>query len=267
MLNISIVLYNHTWEAVGPLVESLLTVESLNELYLIDNSPSPSPAFSESGARYIFTGSNRGYGAAHNIALRKSIQRDIPYHLVINPDIELNPAILTEMLEYLNHNSDTGLLMPRVVYPDGSLQYLCKLIPTPTDLLLRRFLPSKLAHKRMLRFEMRNTGYREIMEVPYLSGCFMLVRTSTLKEAGLFDERFFMYPEDIDLTRRIHRRYKTLFYPAVTVIHRHEKSSYKSFRMLLIHLINLARYFNKWGWWFDPERTQINKRIIQLNRL
>lgn len=267
MLNISIVLYKHTWEVVGPLVESLLTVENLNELYLIDNSPSPSPAFSACGARYIFTGSNRGYGAGHNMALRKSIQRDIPYHLVINPDIELNPAILTEMMEYLHQNSDTGLLMPRVVYPDGSLQYLCKLLPTPTDLLFRRFLPSKLARKRMLRFEMRNTGYSKVMEVPYLSGCFMLLRTSTLKEAGLFDERFFMYPEDIDLTRRIHRRYKTVFYPAVTVIHHHEKSSYKSFRMLLIHLVNLARYFNKWGWWYDPERTQINKRIIQLNRL
>ncbi|KAB2826954.1 MAG: glycosyl transferase family 2 [Paludibacter sp. 47-17] len=267
MLNISIVLYNHTWNSVGPLIGSLLTVKGLNELFIIDNSPSPSPGFADRGGRYIFTGSNRGYGAGHNIALRKSLQQDVPFHLVINPDIELNPSSVTEMMEYLQQHPDTGLLMPRVVYPDGSLQYLCKLVPTPADLLFRRFLPEKLARKRMVRFEMRNTAYRHIMEVPYLSGCFMLLRTSTLKEVGLFDERFFMYPEDIDLTRRIHRRYKTVFYPAVTVIHHHEQSSYKNWRMLLIHSVNLVRYFNKWGWWYDPERTQINKRIIQLNRL
>lgn len=267
MINISIVLYNHRWPQISQLVESLLKVTGLNELFLIDNSPVASDEFSGKGLQYIFTGSNKGYGAGHNIALRKSLQQHIPYHLVVNPDIEVEASAIETLTGYLEQNSSVGSIMPKIVYPDGSLQYLCKLLPTPTDLLFRRFLPAPLALKRMHRFEMRATGYQHIMEVPYLSGCFMLLRMSALQEVGLFDERFFMYPEDIDLTRRIHRRFNTLFFPAVSAIHHHEQSSYKSFRMLLIHSTNMIRYFNKWGWWYDPERTQINKRILQQLKL
>ena len=94
---------------------------------------------------------------------------------------------------------------------------------------------------------MRDTGYNQIMDVPYLSGSFMLLRTSALKEVGLFDERFFMYPEDIDLTRRIGAKYRTIFYPEVSVIHHHEKASYKSVKLLIIHVWNIMKYFWKWG--------------------
>lgn len=89
----------------------------------------------------------------------------------------------------------------------------------------------------------------------------MFIRMSALQEAGLFDERFFMYPEDIDLTRRIHRRYKTLYFPMCEIIHYHRAESYKNLRMTKIHIINMIRYFNKWGWWFDAERRKFNRRI------
>jgi len=267
MINISIVLYKHSWSQTSALITALLKVKGLNTLYLIDNSPVPDKDFRDKGAQYIFTGSNRGYGAGHNIALRKSLRQDVPYHIVINPDVEINPEILEELLAYMEQNPQVGQLMPKIVYPDGSLQYLCKLLPTPIELFGRRFLPEAFNRQKMERFEMRKTGYREIMEVPYLSGCFMMLRTSALKETGLFDERFFMYPEDIDLTRRMHKRFKTVFYPKVSIVHHHEQGSYTSKKMLMIHIINLIRYFNKWGWWFDPERKLINKRIIQLYQL
>ncbi len=267
MINISIVLYKHNWLQLKQLITSLLAVKGLTALYLIDNSPSPCDDFSNKGVHYIFTGSNRGYGAGHNIALRKTIRGKTPYHLVINPDIELQAEAVNELVEFMDKSPETALLMPKIKYPDGSIQYLCKLLPTPTDLLFRRFLPTLFSRKKMYRFEMRKTAYESIMEVPYLSGCFMLLRTSALIDVGLFDERFFMYPEDIDLTRRLHQHYKTLFYPHVSIIHHHEKSSYASIRMLMIHLLNLARYFNKWGWCYDPERSKINRRIIELNNL
>ena len=79
----------------------------------------------------------------------------------------------------------------------------------------------------------------------------MFIRSEALKAEGLFDERFFMYPEDIDLTRRIHRHWKTLYYPACEIVHDHRAESYKSLRMTKIHIINMMRYFNKWGWWVD----------------
>jgi GT2 family glycosyltransferase len=108
---------------------------------------------------------------------------------------------------------------------------------------------------------MRASGYNKIMNVPYLSGCFMFLRTEALKDVGLFDERFFMYPEDIDLTRRIHGKFRTVFFPEVSIIHHHAQSSYLNFRMLLIHIENMIKYFNKWGWIFDKERKKINREM------
>ena len=101
------------------------------------------------------------------------------------------------------------------------------------------------------------------MNIPNLSGCFMFLRLSTLKEVGLFDENIFMYLEDIDLNRRIHRRYKTIFYPFTEVIHQHQKESYKSKKLLKAHIKSAIYYFNKYGWICDRERTEINKRTIQ----
>jgi GT2 family glycosyltransferase len=91
----------------------------------------------------------------------------------------------------------------------------------------------------------------------------MLLRTEALKDVGLFDERFFMYPEDIDLTRRMHRKYRTVFYPEVSIVHHHAQSSYVNYRMLLIHIWNLIKYFIKWGWFLDKERREVNKKIAQ----
>ena len=268
MLNTSIVLYNHSVVEIESLIKSLRQSKQVDEMFLIDNSPVRNPDFEKLPATYIFNNKNLGYGAAHNIAIRKTIEQDIPFHLVVNPDIEFESSILEELEDFMQKNSDVGLLMPKVLYPTGEIQYLCKLLPKPSDLFFRRFLPASWAKKSNEKFELRHSGYDKIMEIPYLSGSFMLLRTSALKEVGLFDERFFMYPEDIDLTRRINREYRTVFYPNVSVVHNHTRGSYKSGRLLWIHLINMIRYFNKWGWFFDAERKKVNEETLRkLNLL
>lgn len=267
MINASIVLYKHLPEDIQSVLQSLKDSPVVGEIFLIDNSPVRNDAFDDGRCVYIFNGKNPGFGAAHNVAIRKSIDAGVKYHLVINPDIHFQTEILSVMMNYADEHTDTGHIMPLVLNPDGSVQYLCKLIPTPADLFFRRFFPEIFTWKRMATFEMRYSGYNKIMEVPYLSGCFMFLRTEALIKAGLFDERFFMYPEDIDLTRRIHRHYKTIFFPEVSVIHEHTRSSYKNIRMFLIHLSNLVRYFNKWGWISDRERKNINRKILNQHKL
>jgi GT2 family glycosyltransferase len=261
MINVSIVLYKHTRDEINNLLKSLSDSPFVQDIFIVDNSPFRSEEFSDARYQYIFTGKNIGFGAAHNIAINQSISQHVAYHLVINPDIHFDSDILEKLMHYADNHPDTGHLMPKVLNPDGSVQYLCKLLPSPSDLFFRRFLSEKLTKQRMYKFEMRESGYNKIMEVPYLSGCFMFLRVKALEETGVFDERFFMYPEDIDLTRRIHLKYKTVFYPEVSVIHEHTRSSYKNFRMFSIHLINLIRYFNKWGWFSDTERKRINRNI------
>lgn len=263
MLNASIVLYNHTVADIESLVNSLKLSKQVNEVFLIDNSPIENVGFRELAVTYFFNGKNIGYGAAHNIALRKTIENNISYHLVVNPDILFDGKILRELMDYMQDHQSVGLVMPKVLYPNGNVQYLCKLLPKPSDLIYRRFLPSKWTQKSNDRFELRASGYNKIMEVPYLSGCFMFLRTNVLEEVGLFDERFFMYPEDIDLTRRIHQKHKTMFYPHVHVIHRHAQESYQNVNLLCVHVWNLMKYFNKWGWFFDNNRKKVNIETLK----
>jgi len=269
-LNVSIVLYHNKEEQVKKAIESVLNTDLNITLYLVDNSSTDSLRELERIDKrivYIFNNSNLGFGKAHNIALKKSIEKNIPYHLVLNPDVYFEKGVLEELYNFMEANKDVGLAMPKVLYPDGNIQYLCKLLPTPLDLFGRRFLNfgpfKKIVEKRNEVYELRFTGYDKLMEVPYLSGCFMFIRTEVLKKVGLFDERFFMYLEDTDLSRRIHRIAKTVYYPYVHIYHEYGKGSYKSLKLLYYHIKSAIKYFNKYGWFFDKEREEINKKILK----
>lgn len=265
MLNVSIVLYRPDWKQVTELTSVLLTSRCVKCVYWVDNSPMATQSLPLESDRlqYIHNDKNIGYGAAHNIAIRQSIYDDVPFHLVGNPDITLDINALHTMLDFMSSHPQVGSLMPKVVYPNGEIQRLCKLLPTPFDVFSRRFLPAAWTRKRTKRYEMHDSGYDKIMNVPYLSGCFMLLRTAAVGQVRLFDERFFMYPEDIDLTRRLHRDYLTVYFPHATIVHHHAKSSYKSLKMLWIHAVNMCKYFNKWGWIRDTERKIFNDTAIR----
>ena len=268
MLNISIVLYRPKWEQeVLPLIAELLKVKNLRKIYLLDNSErewlreqvdmQKAPIPSEK-IRYMSMPENLGYGKAHNIALRESAYYKTEFHLVMNSDIRVQAADIDAMHDWMLAHPEVGQLMPRVVHPDGTQQYLAKRLPSPMDVFGRRFLPAWMIERRNRRFELRDKDLSRPINAPYLSGCFMLLRTEAAVEAGLFDERFFMYPEDIDLTRSIHRRWLTLYQPQWTIVHAHARDSYKNKHMLRIHIQNMCRYFHKWGWIFDPERHTFN---------
>jgi GT2 family glycosyltransferase len=264
MIVASIVIYKTQFKVLQELLDCIFS-SAIDRVCIVDNSPVDlisSSLVNISSLEYIHGHGNVGYGAAHNIAIRKSIELGASYHVVINPDIVFNDHVIEELTKYMDSNADVGQLMPKVFYPDGELQYLCKLIPTPMDLIFKRFLPSKLTEKRLHKFQLRFTKYDKIMNIPYLSGCFMFFRVSALKDIGLFDERFFMYPEDIDITRRMHEKYKTIFYPHVSIIHAHAAESKTNSKMLKIHIVNMVKYFNKWGWFFDSKRRKINKKLL-----
>ena len=268
MLNISIVLYRPKWEEeVLPLVTELLRVKNLHKIYLLDNSEKAwlrehvdmqQAPISSDKLRYMAMPENVGYGRAHNEALRESAYYKTEFHLVMNSDIRVRTEDIDAMHDFMVANPLVGQLMPKVVNPDGTQQYLAKRLPSPLDVFGRRFLPAAWMTKRNKRYELRDLDLTRPVNAPYLSGCFMFLRTKAVVEAGLFDERYFMYPEDIDLTRTIHRHYLTLYYPEWTIVHAHARSSYKNKHMLRIHIQNMCRYFRKWGWFFDPERHTFN---------
>ena len=234
-------------------------------LYIVDNSPHDTLANIQSLSSrlyYIHSPHNVGYGSAHNIAIRNAIEQGSRYHVVVNPDIHFDDTVIPALTAYVDSNPDVGLVMPRVVYPNGDLQYLCKLLPTPRDLILRRFMPRNMGRKSRDRYELRHWSYDCEANIPSLSGCFMFLSLQAINDVGMFDERYFMYGEDIDLSRRIHDRYKTMYYPGVTIVHDHQQASYHNAKMLRIHIANIIKYFNKWGWFFDRQRRIVNRQCL-----
>jgi len=258
----SIVLFENNPLQVAKTIDSVIESNLDVEILLIDNSPSDELSIlSERGDRvnYIFNGKNIGYGSAHNIAIRRSMEIGSIYHLVLNPDVYFRGDILENLYEFMEDNKDVGNIMPRVRYPNGDLQYLAKLLPTPVDLFLRRLFKNKRwREKKEETYTLKFTKYDQLMNVPCLSGCFMFMRVSALMKVGIFDESFFMYFEDVDLNRRIHNNFKTIFYPRVEIVHEYSRGSYKNSKHLLFHIKSAIYYFNKWGWAFDSARKKIN---------
>jgi GT2 family glycosyltransferase len=214
---------------------------------------------------YIHGQRNIGFGAAHNIAIKKSIEQKAKYHLVLNPDVVFEQGIIEELVEFMDNNPTVGLVMPKILYPNGDIQYLCKLLPTPVDLIFRRFFAfTSWAKKRKEKYELRAMNYDQMhFDIPSLSGCFMLFRTVVLEKIMGFDERYFLYMEDIDLCRRTHQVSKTAFYPAVSIVHTYAKGSYKNYKLLRHHICSAVKYFCKWGWISDEERKKVNKQILK----
>lgn len=182
-----------------------------------------------------------------------------------NPDIRFSAEVLSSLINFMEENKDASYVLPKVVYPDGKIQYLCKLLPTPSDLIFRRFLPkTKWTEKKNDRYCLKSSGYDKVINPPCLSGCFMFMRLSVLAENNIFfDDSFFMYFEDFDLIRRLHRVSKTLYFPNVQIVHDHQKASYKNRKMLWVHIRSAVRYFGKYGWWRDKERREMNERILR----
>ncbi len=266
-INASIVLYHNDEKQLLKAINSFLNTSLDVRLYLVDNSSNDDLkelAKIDERIEYIFNDANLGYGGGHNIAMKKSMANGVAYHVVLNPDIYFQAGTIESLYNYMQKNLDVGHVMPKVLYPNGELQKLCKLLPTPLDLFARRFIPLKsFVEKINRRYELDFFSYEQIAEIPFLSGCFMFFRTDVLKQNCLFDEDFFMYLEDADLTRRIAKISKTVYYPNVSITHEYQRGAHTSKKLLWIFIQSVFTYFKKYGWFFDDERKSINKKVLQ----
>ncbi len=267
----SVVLYHNEISEIEQVIDCFLSSTLKGKLYLIDNSATAflgSCFKAHEQIEYIFVGKNLGYGKAHNLAINRSTN-EANYHVVLNPDISFSGDILNVAFEYMNSHTDIGMLSPAIYYPNGEPQYMCRLLPTPFDLFGRRFLPGLLKSffkKRMDSYILKDLDYQTSHNIPNLPGSFMFLRNAAIAEVGAFDEHFFMYLEDVDLTRRIHKKYKTLYYPQISIEHKHDRGSYHSKLLMFYHVKSAIYYFNKWGWFHDRGRKRVNSDLLKKNR-
>lgn len=261
----SIVTFKTNIDEVAHAIRQFQAAPLKTHLCIVDNSPSPLPLEHLLNERtsYHFANGNLGYGRAHNIALRAS-RGKARYSLVMNTDITYAPDVIPRLKQFLDARATAGLAAPQVRYPDGSLQFVCRLLPNPANMFLRRFLPgSSWTERADSRYELRWWDHKSVANVPYFQGSFIMLRTDLCNALGGFDERFFLYGEDIDLTRRIHKVAETFYVPDVHITHEYRRYSNHSLLGTWYGIQNNCRYFNKWGWFFDRERARLNRRAIE----
>ncbi|RXV73043.1 glycosyltransferase family 2 protein [Burkholderia stabilis] len=227
------------------------------ELFLVDNGELGDPGViagmlkSDRVSCHVLTGhGNVGYGRGHNLAIERTASR---VHLILNPDIDLEPDALVAASDFLDAHPDAGLLTPRIGDEQGGAQYLCRRYPALLDLFVRGFLPARIRQwfaGRLARYEMRDViNDRDIVwDPPIVSGCFMLFRTDVLKKLGGFDPRYFLYFEDYDLSLRAHKAARVAYVPAVRVVHHGGGASRKGFAHIRMFGASAFKFYNRFGW-------------------
>ena len=264
----SVVVYKQDIEELRKVLQSILLYKYEKTIFVVDNSPTNAiSGLCEMDACIVYKHlpQNVGFGKAHNWAIAEAQKLHSQFHVVVNPDITYQVDVVKPMIDYMLQQPTIGEMMPRILNTDGTTQFLPKLMPTPKMLIarrLRKLCPAWYEHC-MEKFEMRSMRTDQVYDVGHVSGCFAVLSMEALKATGGFDDRFFMYFEDTDLSRRVHSLYRTVYYPMVTVFHDYGNGASRNARLFKIFISSLIMYFNKWGWFFDKQRRISNKHFLK----
>ncbi|MGC8863982.1 MAG: glycosyltransferase family 2 protein [Armatimonadota bacterium] len=245
------------WNTRDELRECLKTVLAQDgsigvEITVVDNASadgSSEMVRSEFGdsVNLIQNPSNAGFAAAQNISIRQARGR---YIFLANPDCRLITSdVLAKMVDFMDSHPDVGILGPRIVNPDGSLQYSARRFPTMLAAGFRHTLLGKLfPNNRFVRsYMMTDWAHDRVADVDWLSGSALMVRKAMIDQVGLLDERFYMYLEDVDWCKRAHLAdWRVVYFPEVTVSHRiGAASDQNAMEMVRQHHRSMLLYFIK----------------------
>ena len=259
-LSITIVVYRN-YSEVEDAVKSIerFTDSSIKkEIFIVDNSGEHSMHLKECidfqhylsqypDVTYLNPERNLGFGQGNNYVLDKL---DSDFHAIVNPDILLHEDVFSVLLEYMKQHPDVGMCIPNMVDADGERQMVYRRELTIFDMFIRMFCPC-LFPKRMAWHTMQDMDYSAPFHVPFGQGSFLVIRTDLFKKLRGFDDRYFMYLEDADLSKRVNQCSKLMYCPSVTVVHKWKKGSHKNLTLFKYHIESMWEYFKKWGFkWF-----------------
>lgn len=274
-LSIAIVSYHSDIPALTQALHSLVDAVTLARgkypalqvvFYLIDNDPAASTSYALTselrqleqrgiqGVEVICSAKNLGYGAGHNQCLHSPhLKLDSDCHLILNPDVILASDFIEQGLLFLERDRDVVAVAPYVENEKGEPTYLCKRYPTVLDLWLRGFMPSFIQRwfgQRLAYYQMQDVyALKQVnRDIPIISGCCMLIRTSVFRELKGFDERFFLYFEDFDLSLRMAEKGKVAYNPAMRIQHLGGFSAKKGPWHIQQFIRSARQFFAKHGW-------------------
>ena len=219
-------------------------------LYIVDNaSPDGTAkaveaAFANNPAvKVIANSENRGFGKAHNQVLPLI---DSDYHFVINPDIIVRDDAVGKMCAFMENLPACGMVSPDIRFPDGRIQVLAKSHPKPKSLIASRLASDRENNKYLREYAMLDEDLSKPLKIENASGCFFGIRTALFRQIGGFDDRYFMYFEDFDLSRTVGYHAEIWYDPEAVVYHEWGRDSKRNIKLMLIHISSTFKYFLKW---------------------
>ena len=270
LLHVSIVSYGSSTPLLLTAINSILiSLERLKSLYssatfsvtLVDNSDSCelrlqnfSPLKQTMGRvgcdlRLIQGQGNVGYGHGQNLAFNSQQAR---YHLFMNPDVESDADSLCVGISYLEKNRDVAIVSPNATDTEGNKQYLCKCYPAVFDLLMRGLAPEanrRIYPERAKRYEIQDLSEKEpTKHIPIVSGCFMLCRSEVIRKLSGFDQKYFLYFEDFNLSLRAGEIASIAYLPAMRIKHTGGNASKKGPNHIKYFIRSAFRFFSTHGW-------------------
>ncbi len=200
-------------------------------------------------AQVISNLANSGFGTANNQVIR---QAHSDFHLVLNPDVELQMDALAVAIGYLQQHQSVVAVSPACKSGDGAIEFLCKRYPGVWVLLLRGFAPRWL--KSRFQPALAHYEYQELAivtepaTVELISGCFILCRTQALQRVGGFDEAYFLYFEDFALSLALARIGELHYLPACHIVHHGGKAASKGLQHIRYFLRSAWHFYRCHGW-------------------
>ena len=226
----------------APYVTEVLLTLNLPEELPFENSEFQFPL------RVIRNTAPMGFGANHNQAAARAVGK---YVCILNPDIRLGSDVFGPLLHVLKTSPDVGLVAPGVLNAHGQLEDSARYFPTPWEIL------GKALGRRSRRFVARD---HELSYPDWVGGMFMLLPLDTFRAHDGFDERYFLYYEDVDLCARLQLAHvRVAWLPAVSVIHDAQRTSHRNLKYLRWHISSMLRYFMSSVYWDASSRKWIMK--------
>lgn len=259
----SIVLFKNNPTEIEGIVRKLVSFSDVNCIHLVDNDKQENIAeiLKLPKVKYTNCGSNLGYGKGHNVAINDFLRSQCTHIAIINSDISFGRDIFKDLLSSSKPIKNVGFISPSFG-ESGSYIINAKFVLSSLTFVLRLLKLNFLVNKVTYAISIN----KRYTFAPYLSGAFLFCNKNLFKSIGVFDERYFMYPEDLDITRRAAVHFTNVVVNDVKISHHHRAESKKSLKMFYVHSINMIKYFNKWGWFFDRTRKSINLKYENLNK-
>ncbi len=261
LISVSLVInFDPDWQ-VQNIIDKLLSSEMDCVITVVDNGKKIRNHLEKNKKiRYIFNNKHIGYANAHNLAFN-NYSLDSKYHLISNVDVDFDQDVLSELYNFMEENNDCGMVGPKILNKDGSTYNSCKLLPTPLDILMGKF--GKKYLKYFSSYELNISKIPQSTIIPFISGCFLFCKSDVLRKIKGMDGNFFLFMDDVDLSRRVNEVSKVYYCEKASIKHLHGRIHTQSLYLTFISIKSVVYYFNKFGWIKDNFRNRINHKTIQ----